>query len=253
MLLFSAELPPPESEPNLPDGARRRPDAETTPSEPMDDSDTASSETPEPSHVPTVSPEDNLPSYPRSEGRPTETGGIGGRIAIIVVILATIGLIAFALTRDDRPRDPDDALTVAVSAANRASSEVQTSSPASARAYFREEFGWRLGIPLFDTAGLTSAGIARIAQTIEVPALKYQGDDGRSVTVLILTYALLDQVPDRIALSREQYDQLADDPTPHVVRVRNADVAYWRDRGEIFVTVTEIPPNDLLTGMRIDR
>jgi hypothetical protein len=163
-----------------------------------------------------------------------------------ILLAGAVALIAYALTRERDPEAGPDALTYAVVAARSVSISELTDDPGRAREFIRDEFGWRVGVPVFQRATLRGVGITQITPGVEVPIFRYADERGREVTVFALSYALLDQVPDRLRLSRADYERLAADTTPSVRRVRGSDVLLWRDRDDIYVAVTAVPTADLV-------
>ena len=174
------------------------------------------------------------------------------RAAIAILLIAAAGMIGYVLsTTDERPDEPN-ALTRSVEAAGNLRLLLRTDVPAEAHQFVREEFGWRIGVPLFDAVSLTGVAIAQPAAAVEVPVFLYADDEDQNVAVFAYSYALLDQVPDRLRLTDSDYEDLADG-TPAVRETNLGDVLLWRDRDDIYVAVTDLPPADLVDGLTMDR
>ena len=171
---------------------------------------------------------------------------------LALLLIAAAGMIGYVLsTTEERPREPD-ALARSVEAAGNLRLLLRTSEPAEARQFIREEFGWRVGVPTFDAVALTGVAIAQAAAAVEVPVFLYADEEERNVAVFAYSYALLDQVPDRLRLSSDDYDELAEG-VPVIRSTDNGDVILWRDRDDIYVAVTDLPPDALTDGLVMSR
>jgi hypothetical protein len=200
-------------------------------------------------------PGDDLPSYP---GRPPAAEDDGSsplaRVLLVLLALAAVGLIAYAVTRESAVEpEGDEIMARLVVAMDEVELSLSTAQPAVARQYVLDEFGWRVGVPMFDAASLSGVGIATVAPAIDLPVFLYADDEERSAAVFVLNYVLLDQVPDRLHLAREDYERLAAEPRPHHRTVRSQEVVFWRDRGDIYVAVTEIPSRELAGNIQMMR
>lgn len=185
------------------------------------------------------------PTSPSSE---PEKGSPWQRAALAILLIAAAGMIGYVLsTSDERPSGPD-ALTRSVEAAGNLRLLLRTDVPAEAREFVRDEFGWRVGVPLFDVVTLSGVAIAQAAAAVEVPVFLYADDDDQNVAVFAYSYALLDQVPDRLRLTNDDYAGLAEG-APTVRDTDLGEVLLWRDRDDIYVAVTDLPPDDLINGL----
>jgi hypothetical protein len=171
---------------------------------------------------------------------------------LAVLIIAAAALIGYVLSRPNGREAGSDALARSVEAAGELRLVLETDTPAEARQFVREDFGWRVGVPVFEAIPLRGVAIAQTAPAVEVPVFLYADAEGRNVAVFAYSYALLDQVPDRLRLADVDYDDL-DDGTPFVRRADGQDVVLWRDRDDIYVAVTDLPPEDLTGGLAMAR
>ncbi len=174
------------------------------------------------------------------------------RVVLALLLIAAAGLIGYILSRPGEAPGGPDVLARSVEAAGDLRHILGTDQPAEAQQFVRDEFGWRVGVPTFATATLRGVAIARTAPAVEVPVFLYADGDGRDVAVFAYSYALLDQVPDRLTLARADYDEL-DVGVPVVRRVGGTGVLLWRDRDDIYVAVTDLPPAVLQEGLLMER
>jgi hypothetical protein len=279
--IHSAEVPPPspasssEVEPATPEAETAEPEtaepetAEPETAEPETaEPETAEPETAEPEAYEAMPPApdivppeplDRVPPSPPSEPARPAPDAIGStkrsplqRTVLALLFIAAAALIGYVLSRPaDREADAD-ALVRSIEAAGRLRLQLETDTPAEARRYVRDDFGWRVGVPVFEAVPLRGVAIAQIAPAVEVPVFLYADDEGRNVAVFAYNYALLDQVPDRLRLTDADYDELAEG-TPFVRRVDGNGVLLWRDRDDIYVAVTDLPPEALIDGFAIAR
>lgn len=199
-------------------------------------------------------PEDRLPTYPRKQ-RPNSGGTDGpwlkaGLIGLLTV--AALLLVLHAITRERAPEPGRDAVEVAVDVADDVVPALATTDPATVRRFVLDEYGWRIGVPRFAGLDLQGVGMVAIAPMTEVPAILYRDREGREAVALVLSYAFLDQVPDRLVLADADYAQLAD-ARPSARRVEGRDVILLRDRADVFIVVTDAPPEAMLSRVEVER
>lgn len=129
---------------------------------------------------------------------------------------------------------------------------LETGDPLEARAFVRDEFGWRVGVPVFEIAALRGVAVVEVAPAVEVPVFVYDGADALEVAVFAYSYALFDQVPDRLRLDPSDYADLSA-PAPFTRHTNGTDLLLWRDRDDIYVAVTGLNPDDLADGLTVAR
>ena len=187
------------------------------------------------------------PSEPRPARRP-----LGQRIALALLLIAAAALIGYTLSRsDDGSADPD-VLTRSAEAAGRLQLVLETGDPLEAKGFVLDEFGWRVGVPVFEIASLRGVAIAEVAPAVEVPVFLYNGADAVEVAVFAYSYALFDQVPDRLRLDASDYADLTS-TAPVSRHIGGTDFLLWRDRDDIYVAVTDLHPQDLANGLSVAR
>lgn len=174
------------------------------------------------------------------------------RVVLSILVIAAAALIGYVLSRPSDQASDADALARSIDAAGRLQLRLETDTPAEARSYIREEFGWRVGVPVFEAIPLRGVAIALTAPAVEVPVFLYADVEDRNVAVFAYSYALLDQVPDRLRLTATDYDEL-DRGRPFVRRADGNDVVVWRDRDDIYIAVTDLPPDALTDGLAMAR
>ncbi len=226
---------------------------------PFRDPSPESSESPEPEEpsapaIPPPEPADLRPSAP-PEPPPAPAPPKRSRVQRLIIALLLIGaagLIGYMLSRPSETPEAPSVLSRSIEAAGTLRLVRSTDQPAEAQQFVRDEFGWRVGVPTFTTATLRGVALARAAPAVEVPVFLYTDAEGRDVAVFAYSYALLDQVPDRLTLARSDYDDL-DLGTPIIRQSDNTEVLLWRDRDDIYVAVTDLPPHALQDGLSMER
>ena len=257
----SAEVSPPppasasEVESAAPEAESAEPEThETSPAE----LETHEAGPPAPDIVP-PEPLDRVPPPPTSEPARPAPDATGSnkrsplqRTVLALLVIAAAALIGYVLSRPSGREADTDALVRSLEAAGHLQLQLETDTPAEARRYVRDEFGWRIGVPVFEAIPLRGVAIGRTAPAVEVPVFLYADDEGRNVAVFAYSYALLDQVPDRLHLTDADYDKL-EEGTPFVRRADGNEVVLWRDRDDIYVAVTDLPPETLTDGFAMAR
>lgn len=242
------EVEPPDTpepfSPETPDISPPEEPDETTPSTP-EVSARAEPPPPEPSARPVTE------TVAASEPEPAKRSLLQ-RVVLALLVIAAAALIGYVLSRPSGREADADALARSLEAAGRLQLRLETDTPAEARRYVRDEFGWRVGVPVFEAVPLRGVAIAQTAPAVEVPVFLYADAEDRNVAVFAYSYALLDQVPDRLRLTAADYDKL-DEGAPFVRRVDGNGVLLWRDRDDIYIAVTDLPPGALADGLATAR
>lgn len=197
------------------------------------------------------------PPAPPAQPAPPDTPPprpLAQRFALTLLLIAAAALIGYALSRPGSDARDPDVLVRSIEAMDRLQLVLDTADPLEARRFVRDEFGWRVGVPVFDGAAppLRGVAVARVAPAVEVPVFLYAHAEKDDVVVFAYSYALFDQVPDRLRLARSDYDDLVG-PDPVARRSDAHDVLLWRDRDDIYVAVTDVPPSLLAGGLTMVR
>ena len=177
------------------------------------------------------------------------------RFALAALLIAAAALIGYAVSRPAAPDADPDTLARSAEAARTLQFVLDTDDAREARRFVRNEFGWRVGVPIFSGAGAASLrglAVAEVAPAVEVPVFLYSNGDNREVAVFVYSYALLDQVPDRLTFSRGDLDMLAEGD-PVVRRADDTELVLWRDRDDIYVAVTDLPAPRLIESLTMAR
>lgn len=175
------------------------------------------------------------------------------RFVLAVLLVAAAGLIGYVLSRPAGldARNPD-AVARSVEAARQLQFVLDTQEPLEARRFVRNEFGWRVGVPIIPRVGLQGVAVAEVADEVEVPVFLYADADDREIAVFVYSYALLDQTLDRLTLARADLDDLAlGDPVRRPVGP--AETFLWRDRDDIYIAVASPDATHLIDGLTMAR
>lgn len=170
------------------------------------------------------------------------------RVVLALLLVATAALIGYVVSRPSTDSQSPNALARSAEAAEDLYPVLDTEDPLEARQFVRSEFGWRVGVPLFGQGPrLRGVAVARVAPAVEVPVFLYDDDAGEA-TVFVYSYALFDQVPDRLRLTRGDYDDLAG-AAPVLRHSEDRTILLWRDRDDIYVAVVNGEPERLADGL----
>ncbi len=177
------------------------------------------------------------------------------RFVVALLLIAAAALIGYAVSRPSASDSDPDTLVRSVEAARTLQLVLDTEDPLEARRFVRNEFGWRVGVPVFGEASalsLRGVAVAEVAPAVEVPAFLYSNGANREVAIFVYSYALLDQVPDRLTFAPADFGDL-DVGDPVVRRIDGSAMLLWRDRDDIYVAVSDLPPDDLRAGLTMAR
>src|SRR5690606_10092203 len=131
------------------------------------------------------------------------------RVVLALLLVAAAALIGYAVSRPSSDGRSPNALVRSAEAAPDLTPVLDTDDPLEAQQFVRSEFGWRVGVPLFGREPrLRGVAVAPVAPAVEVPVFLYDDAEGE-VAVFVYSYALLDQVPDRLRLAPTDYEDLA--------------------------------------------
>ncbi len=213
---------------------------------------------PDPGDPPRDEPPDAPVAWYAAVPRAEEPGGPTGeeprpqsplqRVVLAVLLIATAALIGYAVSRPSADSRSPNALLRSAESAQDLTPVLDTEDPLEAQQFVRSEFGWRVGVPLFGREPrLRGVAVAPVAPAVEVPVFLYDDAEGE-VAVFIYSYALLDQVPDRLRLAPSDYDDLAG-AVPVLRRSEDHTILLWRDRDDIYVAVVTGEPERLAEGL----
>lgn len=174
------------------------------------------------------------------------------RAVVALLLIAAAALIGYALSRPASEDGDPDTLARSAEAARELQLVLDTDDLLEARRFVRTTFGWRVGVPVFEAASLRGVAVAEVTSSIEVPVLLYANGDNREIAVFLYSYALLDQVPERLTFARADFDDLSFGE-PVIRQADGTDALLWRDRDDIYVAITDIAPEDLRAGLTMAR
>lgn len=170
------------------------------------------------------------------------------RVVLALLLVAAAALIGYVVSRPSADSRSPNALVRSAEAARDLTPLLDTEDPLEAQQFVRSEFGWRVGVPLFGREPrLRGVAVAPVAPSVEVPVFLYDDAEGE-VAVFVYSYALLDQVPDRLRLAPTDYEDLAG-AAPVLRRSEDHTLLLWRDRDDIYVAVVNGEPERLAEGL----
>ncbi|CAN5480305.1 hypothetical protein BH23BAC4_BH23BAC4_16630 [soil metagenome] len=176
--------------------------------------------------------------------------GRGSRFAIILLLVAVgtvAGIVAYR-TFDDRS-GPRDVLAAAARMADDAERGFETTDPAVAAVYVRDQIDMRIRIPQFNSAELVGVGTQQWVRGAVVPVFFYDDATNTPPVIYALDYRLLDAYSDRLTLSQSVYTRLAEDDYFDVHRTEERHLVVWRDRDNIFIAVTQHDPAEFVADL----
>ncbi len=174
------------------------------------------------------------------------------RVLIGVAVVA-IGLIGYMLAPRSIEQSPvrklNDLYTLSVVGNEFIEPVYESTHPDSVAAYIRHEFHREVQVPEFEGLRLTGVGTLALSEGVEVPVLLYQDAQGIYTRLLVLNYAVLDQLRGKIAVDSTLFRDLEEEHRLTVRRVRAYYLGIWRERDDIYVLITLREPSEVITGL----
>jgi hypothetical protein len=176
------------------------------------------------------------------------------RTAIGLVLVALAGSIGYWLSPSSRsPSDQYfDRQTLGAQSIvqlDSLSSLQETSTPETTHTFIRRQLNRQVSIPTLEGYSLAGITIEDIVEGARVPVLIYEKSN-TTVTVYVYNYALLDDHPDKLHLSRQLLKQL--ERENRFVSEQHEDhyIVFWRNRDDIYAAVSRENPDSLLRRIR---
>lgn len=171
------------------------------------------------------------------------------RLGVILLVLLVTGLTGYFLSSSFFSRSepvPTDLLQLSVQYADNVQAGLQTGNADEAEQYVYEQLGRRITVPAIESATLDGVSIVEVDADTHVPALLFDdADSGQRITTYAYTYALLDQLDNRVQLGREIRQQLQEEERIHLQTRSENGVLIWRKQADIYVAVTKADPREV--------
>lgn len=154
--------------------------------------------------------------------------------AVFVAVLVLVYIIA-------RPRILEretNLVTLAGQLAHTDPIAVQLADSQSAERFILDHVGWRVTVPELSPLTLQGVGMSTISPGVELPFLRYNATNDEPFTVLILTYALLDQAEDLLYLEPDILGFLENEFEVDLHDLGDRQVMFWRHTDDIFVGIS---------------
>jgi len=176
-----------------------------------------------------------LPPPPPRNRKPRNLWASGVVWALVFVsVLALVLIVA-------RPRILEretNLVTLAGRLAHTDPLTLQTAEAESAERFILDHVGWRVAVPQLAPLTLQGVGLSAISPGVELPFLRYNSTEDEPFTVLILTYALLDQAEDVLYLEPDILGFLENEFEVDLHDLGDRQVMFWRHADDIFVGIS---------------
>lgn len=187
------------------------------------------------------------PRGPRSRsprlGKRLQKGGV-----ILLVVLA-LSLAAYGVATYLLPRQAPSTVNLIQLSAERADGLqpiLETTNAVEAELYVTEQLGRNIAVPRIDSSVLRGVSIVEMNGAIRIPAFVFtdQATD-RRITAYAYTYAVIDQLGDRVQLAQDVRETLQSEQRITLHPTDTGNVLVWRVRDDIYLAVTEGNPRSL--------
>lgn len=195
---------------------------------------------------------DDHPAYDRVQDRPESPprGRKRNVFGLVVLLIAGLFITYLLLRPDGTEGGTPDLLTLAAAQAPSVRLDILTEDLDEAEAFIYDEFGWPVRVPVLPDLRLVGAGVAEIADGVELPVLQYGDETTGPITVYVYDYAFLDAATGRLQLAPAVYARLAEDTPVDVRRVGDVYLVLWRRRATIYTAVTMADPAPFVEYLR---
>ncbi len=125
----------------------------------------------------------------------------------------------------------------------------ELSTPEKTYEFIRQELDRQISIPAIDEYSLAGVAIKEIVSSARVPVFRYERTND-SVVVYVYNYALLDDHPAELHLSRDILSRLEEQNQFISEQYEDHFVVLWRNRDDIYAAVTRDNPDSLIKRIR---
>lgn len=197
---------------------------------------------------------------PSAEARPTETQHTApgtdtalsdrlqrfGGALLLILITGLAGYLVASVLLSGPASTATDLLQLSVQQADAVRPGLETGNIAEAEQFVREQLGRRIAVPTIEAAALSGVSIVEIDAGARVPAFVFDDDaSDQRITTYVYTYALLDQLGERVQLAQDMRQQLQEEERINLQEFGERGVLVWRKHDDIYVAVTKTDPRQM--------
>jgi len=176
-------------------------------------------------------------------GERLQKGGIA-LLVILALSLAAYGVTAYFLPRSA----PSTVNLIQLSAEQAGDVEpmLETTNAVEAELFVTEQFGRNIAVPRIDSSVLRGVSIVEMNDAIRIPAFVFTDQaTNRRITAYAYTYAVIDQLGDRVQLAQDVRETLQSEQRITLHTTDMGNVLIWRVRDDIYLAVTEGNPRSV--------
>lgn len=170
---------------------------------------------------------------------------------VILLVVLALSLAAYGATTYFMPPSAPASVNLIQLSADRAGDlqpTLETSNAVEAELFVTEQLGRNIAVPRIDSSTLRGVSIVEMSDAIRVPAFVFtdQSSD-RRITAYAYTYAVIDQLGDRVQLAQDVRENLQSEQQITLHTTDAGNVLVWRVRDDIYLAVTQADPRRLRT------
>ena len=215
----------------------------------------------DPGAVQTTSPEDDFdaiddPVPPQNTDSPHRTRNSSPHLSerlqkggIALLIILALSLAAYGVTTYLLPRPAPSTVNLIQLSADRASGVepmLETTNAVEAELFVTEQLGRNIAVPRIDSSVLRGVSIVEMNDAIRIPAFVFTDQaTNRRITAYAYTYAVIDQLGDRVQLAQDVRETLQNEQRITLHTTDTGNVLIWRVRDDIYMAVTEGNPRSV--------
>ena len=170
-----------------------------------------------------------------------------GGIALLIILAAS--LAAYGVSTYLLPESSPATVNLIQLSAERANGlqpTLETSNAVEAELFVTEQLGRNIAVPRIDSSVLRGVSIVEMNDAIRVPAFVFTDQaSNRRITTYAYTYAVIDQLGDRVRLTQDVRENLQSEQQIMLHTTDTGSVLIWRVRDDIYLAVTQANPRSI--------
>ena len=183
--------------------------------------------------------EQSPPPAPIDGGEAPPGSGLKRTMIVLITVLA-IGAAAYLLSGRSGPRDATNLVGLVGTEPIEPLTLLETGDPVEIEDMLREEMGFRLRVPTIVGADIVGVGTWDAGRNVRIPVVMYDDPSGDVTRVIVMNYAILDQISAAVFLDKSIRMELEQDRSYAVVPgADNREIVLWREGDDIFLAIAD--------------
>lgn len=173
---------------------------------------------------------------------------------LLGLVILTFSFIAAKLFPENPSTPQQNLIERAVQANDDLVPSYESPDPQLLTDFVREQFEWDSGPPFINETALRGVAVHEIVEGLELPSYIYEDAQGGQITVYIISYKLLDERTDNLAIDNSVLMKVSDEY--HLVvapSIPGSQAVMWREYSFLFLAVSSNDTPTLITRINPKR